>query len=58
MMHLITGGSGSGKSAYAEQQVMEAGEKKTDLCGDDDAVWRRGQDARKTPPGDAKRKAV
>ena len=28
MMHLITGGSGSGKSAYAEQQVMEAGEKK------------------------------
>ena len=28
MMHLITGGSGSGKSAYAEQHVMEAGEKK------------------------------
>ena len=28
MMHLITGGSGSGKSAYAERQVMEAGEKK------------------------------
>ncbi len=27
MMHLITGGSGSGKSAYAEQQVMNAGKK-------------------------------
>ena len=25
MLHLITGGSGSGKSAYAEQQVMNAG---------------------------------
>ena len=25
MMHLVTGGSGSGKSAYAEQQVLEAG---------------------------------
>lgn len=26
MMHLVTGGSGSGKSAYAEQQVLEAGD--------------------------------
>lgn len=26
MMHLITGGSGSGKSAYAEAQVLAAGE--------------------------------
>lgn len=26
MLHLITGGSGSGKSAYAEQQVMNAGD--------------------------------
>lgn len=25
-MHLVTGGSGSGKSAYAEQQVLEAGD--------------------------------
>lgn len=25
MMHLVTGGSGSGKSAYAEQQVLAAG---------------------------------
>lgn len=25
MFHLITGGSGSGKSAFAEQQVLEAG---------------------------------
>ncbi len=25
MLHLITGGSGSGKSAYAEKQVLEAG---------------------------------
>ena len=25
MMHLITGGSGSGKSAYAEEQVLAAG---------------------------------
>lgn len=28
MMHLITGGSGSGKSAYAEAQVLAAGEGK------------------------------
>lgn len=28
MLHLITGGSGSGKSAYAETQVMAAGEGK------------------------------
>ena len=28
MMHLITGGSGCGKSAYAVQLVLEAGEKK------------------------------
>ncbi len=28
MLHLITGGSGSGKSAYAETQVLEAGEGK------------------------------
>ena len=26
MLHLITGGSGSGKSEYAERQVQEAGE--------------------------------
>ena len=26
MLHLITGGSGSGKSAYAEKQVLAAGE--------------------------------
>jgi adenosylcobinamide kinase/adenosylcobinamide-phosphate guanylyltransferase len=26
MLHLITGGSGSGKSAYAEQQVLSLGE--------------------------------
>lgn len=26
MLHLITGGSGSGKSAYAEQQIMNAGD--------------------------------
>ena len=26
MMHLVTGGSGSGKSAYAEQQVLAAGD--------------------------------
>jgi adenosylcobinamide kinase/adenosylcobinamide-phosphate guanylyltransferase len=25
MLHVITGGSGSGKSAYAEQQVLQAG---------------------------------
>ena len=28
MLHLITGGSGSGKSAYAEAQVMSAGIEK------------------------------
>ena len=28
MLHVITGGSGSGKSAFAEQQVLNAGEKK------------------------------
>lgn len=28
MLHLITGGSGSGKSAYAEAQVLAAGEGK------------------------------
>lgn len=28
MFHLITGGSGSGKSAYAEEQVLGAGEGK------------------------------
>ena len=26
MIHLITGGSGSGKSRYAEQQILELGE--------------------------------
>ena len=26
MLHLITGGSGSGKSAFAEEQVLQAGE--------------------------------
>lgn len=27
MMHVVTGGSGSGKSAFAEQLVLEAGER-------------------------------
>ena len=42
MMHLVTGGSGSGKSAYAEQQVLEAGDAPRDLYRDDDAIWRGG----------------
>ena len=28
MMHLVTGGSGSGKSAYAEEQILKAPEKR------------------------------
>ncbi|HIR27821.1 MAG TPA: bifunctional adenosylcobinamide kinase/adenosylcobinamide-phosphate guanylyltransferase [Candidatus Choladousia intestinigallinarum] len=28
MMHLVTGGSGSGKSAYAEEQILKSPEKK------------------------------
>lgn len=28
MMHLITGGSGSGKSAYAEERILEAPERR------------------------------
>ena len=28
MLHVITGGSGSGKSAFAEEQVLKAGQKK------------------------------
>lgn len=45
MFMVVTGGSGSGKSAYAEQQVLALGEKKryyiaTMRCGDEESRRR------------------
>ena len=48
MIHLITGGAGSGKSAYAEQKVLELGEGRriyiaTMFAGSDQENARRIQ---------------
>ena len=53
MLHVITGGSGSGKSAYAENWLLEQREKNlhdensentnpsATLYCDDDSIWKR-----------------
>ena len=42
MIHVITGGSGSGKSRYAEQQILELGDNRrvylATMCPYDEAV--------------------
>lgn len=40
MVHLITGGSGSGKSAYAEDMLLRYGEESTDKAGGCDSNTR------------------
>ena len=45
MIHVITGGSGSGKSRYAEQQILELGDNRrvylATMCPYDEESYQR-----------------
>lgn len=58
MIHLVTGGSGSGKSAYAEQCILDFGGTRRALYRNDAAVQVRKAGAYCTPPEDARGKEV
>ena len=57
MIHLVTGGSGSGKSAYAEQCILDFGGTRR-LYRNDAAIRCGRAGAYCTPPEDARGKEV
>lgn len=42
MITLVTGGSGSGKSEYAEGLILDSPLFPPFLCGYHDCIWKRG----------------
>lgn len=57
MIHLVTGGSGSGKSAYAEQCILDFGGTRRVYIATMQPFGAEGQ-AYCTPPEDARGKEV
>ena len=58
MIHLVTGGSGSGKSAYAEQCILDFGGTRRVYIATMQPFGAEGQARIATPPEDARGKAV
>lgn len=58
MIHLVTGGSGSGKSAYAEQCILDFGGTRRVYIATMQPFGAEGQAPYCTPPEDARGKEV
>lgn len=58
MIHLVTGGSGSGKSAYAEQCILDFGGTRRVYIATMQPFGAEERGAYCTPPEDARGKEV